>query len=79
VARWSELTGAGVRAILISPYRVLFVVGSGGMGTLYRVADEARDNEVVARKTVKLDIPAMEAPGSVARFQREIVKLWEAS
>lgn len=52
-------------------YRVLSVIGSGGMGTLYRVSDEARDGEIVALKTVMLDVPTAKAPESVERFQRE--------
>jgi tetratricopeptide (TPR) repeat protein len=52
-------------------YRVLSVIGSGGMGTLYRVSDEARNSEIVALKTVKLHVSAAEKPESVERFQRE--------
>lgn len=52
-------------------YRVLSVIGTGGMGTLYRVSDEARDGEVVALKTVRLDAPEAEVPERVERFQRE--------
>jgi tetratricopeptide (TPR) repeat protein len=52
-------------------YRVLDVIGTGGMGTLYRVLDEAREGEVVALKTVRLRGAAAEAPESVERFQRE--------
>jgi len=52
-------------------YRVLDVIGTGGMGTLYRVSDEAREGEVVALKTVRLRGAAAEAPENVERFQRE--------
>ncbi|MCP4542135.1 MAG: tetratricopeptide repeat protein [Chloroflexi bacterium] len=63
-------------------YRVLLVIGTGGMGTLYRVSDEVYQNkavyqnggrggENVALKTVRLNVPAAEAPERVERFQRE--------
>ena len=35
-------------------YRVLDTIGSGGMGTVYRVADEAADDKVLALKTLHL-------------------------
>ncbi|MEW6094420.1 MAG: AAA family ATPase, partial [Chloroflexota bacterium] len=52
-------------------YRVLSVVGTGGMGILYRVADEARENKIIGLKTVRLDVPVAEATESVRRFQAE--------
>lgn len=64
-------TGFRVGELIENRYRVLSVIGSGGMGTLYRVSDEARDDEIVALKTVILDTPAAESPESVERFQRE--------
>jgi len=51
-------------------YRVLDMIGSGGMGTLYRVSDEAKKGDVVvALKTVSLEEQATEM--SEERFQRE--------
>ena len=41
------------------------------MGTLYRVSDEARDGEIIALKTVALDISEVETSEGVERFQRE--------
>jgi len=60
-----------VGALLENRYRILNVIGTGGMGTLYRVSDEARDGEIVALKIVHLRGSAAEAAESVARFQRE--------
>jgi tetratricopeptide (TPR) repeat protein len=52
-------------------YRVLKLVSLDRMGALYRVSDEAREGEVVALKTVILDVPAEEKPEHVRQFQRE--------
>jgi serine/threonine protein kinase len=52
-------------------YRILSVVSLDRMGALYRASDEAREGEVVALKTVMLDVPAGEEPGHVEQFQRE--------
>ncbi|MCP4536401.1 MAG: tetratricopeptide repeat protein [Chloroflexi bacterium] len=51
-------------------YRVLDVIGKGGMGTLYRVADEARDGEIVALKMVRIENPG-ESREQVKYFQNE--------
>jgi len=60
-----------VGELIENRYRVLSVVGSGGMGVLYRVSDEAREGGIVALKTVRLDLPGTETSESVERFQRE--------
>ena len=65
-------------------YRVLTVIGTGGMGTLYRVSDEAhrdgaKDGEIIALKTVRLRGLAAEATESVKRFQREFQLLTQLS
>ena len=57
-------------ALIENRYRVLSVIGSGGMGTLYRVSDEAMDGEMAALKTVRLQ-QDIEEPESGERFQRE--------
>jgi len=64
-------TPFNVGTLIESRYRVLTVIGSGGMGTLYRVSDEARSNEILALKTVRLKTQTTERAESAERFQRE--------
>lgn len=52
-------------------YRVRDVVGVGGMGTLYRVVDEARGDVELALKTLAPDLAQGEHAERVERFQRE--------
>jgi len=57
-------------------YRVLKLVSLDKMGALYRVSDEAqldetRKKEIVALKTVTLDVPVEEKAEHVRQFQRE--------
>ena len=71
-----ENTRFEVGELIENRYRVLSVIGSGGMGTLYLVSDEAhhdgaREGEMVALKTVRLHVSAAEKLESVERFQRE--------
>jgi len=49
-------------------YRVMSLVSSGGMGTVYRAADSRLDR-VVALKVMHRSLS--EDPGFVARFERE--------
>lgn len=49
-------------------YRVQSVLGVGGIGTVYRVADDGRGGRVVALKTVAADTSL---PGAVEGFRRE--------
>jgi predicted ATPase len=64
-------TPFNVGTLIESRYRILTVIGSGGMGTLYRVSDEARSNEILALKTVRLKTQTTERAESAERFQRE--------
>jgi predicted ATPase len=63
--------GLQVEELIENRYRVLDVIGKGGMGTLYRVADEASGGQIVALKTVRLDVSAEETAKRMERFQRE--------
>ncbi len=60
-----------VSELIENHYRVLTVNETGGMGTLYRVSNEAQDSEIVTLKTVRMNIPAAEAPQRVEHFQRK--------
>jgi len=65
------MTEFNLGTLIENRYRVLTVIGTGGMGTLYRVSDEAREGEIVALKTVRLEGPMIEGPKRVEYFQRE--------
>jgi TolB-like protein/tRNA A-37 threonylcarbamoyl transferase component Bud32 len=56
-------------ALLAGRYRVLELLGSGGMGTVYKVLDTELE-EIVALKTLRREL--MDAPGAVERFRREV-------
>ncbi|MCB9592483.1 MAG: protein kinase [Sandaracinaceae bacterium] len=55
--------------LLAERYRILGVLGRGGMGTVYRVRDTALD-EIVALKTLRRDW--IGSPGALGRFRREV-------
>ncbi len=59
-----------VGELIENRYRVLSVAGSGGMGTLYCVSDEAQDGEIVALKMVRL-VGAREVRERVEHFRCE--------
>src|SRR5450755_702818 len=60
---------SGERTLLAQRYEILGLVGSGGMGTVYRVHDFELD-EVVALKILRHEI--VDAPGIIERFRREV-------
>jgi len=64
-----------VGELIENRYHVLTVIGTGGMGILYRVSDEAhegpKEDKIIALKTIRLSGPAAERTESVERFQRE--------
>ncbi|MCP4539088.1 MAG: serine/threonine protein kinase [Chloroflexi bacterium] len=66
-----------VGELIENRYRVLSVIGIGGMGVLYRVSDTVQQDEIVALKMVRLKRSAAEMPDHVARFQREFQILTE--
>ncbi len=66
-----EETRFKVGEVIDNRYRVRSVIGSGGMGILYRVSDEATQDASLALKTVRLDGHTIDSPESVQRFQRE--------
>jgi serine/threonine-protein kinase len=60
-----------VDELIENRYRVLSVIGPGEMSVLYRIAEEANDDQIVALKTVRLDALAVELPERAERFQCE--------
>jgi tetratricopeptide (TPR) repeat protein len=65
------MTPIQVGDVIENRYRVLSTLGSGGMSTLYRVADQAREDEGVALKAVKLEDSVKARQANLERFQRE--------
>jgi serine/threonine-protein kinase len=65
----TDLTAAGGPTILAARYELLGLLGSGGMGTVYRARDRELD-EVVALKVLKQELAA--TPGMLERFRREV-------
>jgi serine/threonine-protein kinase len=57
------------RRVVADRYEILGLLGSGGMGTVYRALDRELD-DVVALKMLKKQIAA--APGILDRFRREV-------
>src|SRR5579859_4128019 len=65
-APWASSFAAG--EIIAGRYRILNLIGRGGMGEVYEAEDQLL-NESVALKTVRADRASAH---SVARFQKEI-------
>ena len=57
----------------IGPYRLLQVIGEGGMGTVYMAEQTAPVKRVVALKIIK---PGMDTRQVVARFEAERLSAW---
>jgi eukaryotic-like serine/threonine-protein kinase len=70
-SRESMLPGASTppRHVFGSRYEILGLVGSGGMGTVYRARDIELD-EVVALKLLRRDL--LDKPGMLDRFRQEV-------
>ena len=60
---------SGERTLLAQRYELLGLVGSGGMGTVYRAHDRELD-EVIALKVLRHEI--VDAPGIIERFRTEV-------
>src|SRR4051794_39953458 len=60
---------SSVREMVANRYRVLGLVGAGGMGTVYRAIDTELD-ETVALKVLRRELVA--APDALARFRQEV-------
>jgi len=64
-----ETMGGGDAPLVAGRYRILGMLGAGGMGTVYRARDLELD-ELVALKMLKKELAA--APGMLDRFRREV-------
>ncbi len=60
-----------VGQLIRNRYRILEILGRGGMGTLYKASDEARDKKIIALKTVTLNVTVGERTAIIENFQRE--------
>ncbi|HEY1691299.1 MAG TPA: serine/threonine-protein kinase [Polyangiaceae bacterium] len=58
-----------LRHVFANRYEILGLVGSGGMGTVYRARDRELD-EVVALKLLRREV--MDSPGILDRFRQEV-------
>ncbi|MFT3769458.1 MAG: protein kinase [Minicystis sp.] len=61
--------GSGERQVLAHRYEILALLGTGGMGTVYRARDRELE-EYVALKVLRRDL--VDAPGILERFRREV-------
>jgi tetratricopeptide (TPR) repeat protein len=52
-------------------YKVLAVINTGGMGTLYRVSDDVQNGEIIALKIVRMDVPAIDISERLTNFKHE--------
>lgn len=66
---WSAPSVSGEHVILNGRYEILGLLGSGGMGSVYRAFDRELD-ELVALKTLRSDSVA--SPRTLERFRREV-------
>jgi serine/threonine-protein kinase len=62
-------SGGGERSVVGARYEILGLLGSGGMGNVYRARDRELD-EVVALKLLRPEVVA--AAGALDRFRREV-------
>jgi serine/threonine-protein kinase len=65
----AQLTGDAGVPILGERYRIVSLIGVGGMGTVYRAHDRELDEDV-ALKALRREL--VDAPGVLARFRHEV-------
>ncbi len=66
---WSTPSASGEHVILSGRYEIRGLLGSGGMGSVYRAFDRELE-ELVALKTLRSD--AVSSPRTLERFRREV-------
>src|SRR5258708_1238920 len=66
---WGPAASTPAHHVFAARYEIVGLVGSGGMGTVYRAHDRELD-EVVALKLLRHDV--LDQPGMLDRFRQEV-------